>query len=131
MALGERLWVRRFLIRDRDTKFTTAFDAVFHAEGIDTLRTPVRAPQANAYAERSIGTLRRECLDWTLIPGRRHLQTVLRTYVAHYNKHRPHRALDHKPPDADRVQPLSPPEQRTLQRSDHLGGLIHEYSLAA
>jgi transposase InsO family protein len=88
----------RFLLRDRDTKFTAAFDAVFAAEGIRVLRTPVRAPRANAYAERWVGTVRRELLDRMLIVGCRQLQTVLAEYVDHYNRHRPHRALGQTPP---------------------------------
>jgi putative transposase len=88
----------RFLLRDRDTKFTAAFDTVFRSEHIEPLRTPVRAPVANAYAERWIGTLRRECLDRILIFGPGHLRRVLDTYVAHYNHHRPHRSLQQRPP---------------------------------
>jgi putative transposase len=91
IAVGEGLFARRFLIRDRDTKFTRVFDDVFRGQGIRVIPTPVRAPQANAYAERWVGTVRRECLDWILIFGRRHLEVVLQTYVAHYNAHRPHR----------------------------------------
>jgi hypothetical protein len=83
----------RFLIHDRDSKFTAAFDEVFRSEAIKVIHTPVRAPQANAYAERFIRTVRAECLDWLLILGRRHLEHVLRTYTAHYNAERPHRAL--------------------------------------
>jgi transposase InsO family protein len=79
----------KFLIRDRDTKFTASFDAVFAAEGTRIIKSPVRAPRANAICERVMGTLRRECLDRTLILGRRHLETVLAEYVAHYNSHRP------------------------------------------
>nr|WP_240943158.1 integrase core domain-containing protein [Planosporangium thailandense] len=89
--LGEQAERFRFVIRDRDTKFTAAFDAVFAAAGIDVLTTPVRAPRANAYAERWIGTARRELLDRMLVVGRRHLQSVLIEYVDHYNSHRPHR----------------------------------------
>jgi Integrase core domain len=81
------------LIRDRDSKFTTAFDAVFAGADIRIIRTPVRAPRANAVAERFIGTLRRECLDHLLITGPRHLAAVLHEYVQHYNAHRPHRSL--------------------------------------
>jgi putative transposase len=97
----------RFLVRDRDTKFTAAFDAVFAAEGIEVLRTPVRAPQANAYAERWVGTVRRELLDRMLILGCWQLRSVLAEYVDHYNVHRPHRALGQAPP-------LGPP--RTICR---------------
>src|ERR687898_2000589 len=83
----------RFLIHDRDSKFSGAFDEVFRSEGIKVIHTPIRAPQANAYAERFVRTVRTECLDWLLIIGRRHLETVLRTYTAHYNRERPHRGL--------------------------------------
>src|SRR5918912_3577101 len=98
MDLGERVAAFQFLIRDRDAKFTGIFDAVFASEGIRILRTPVRAPRANAYAERWVGTVRRELLDRMLILGRRHLQVVLREYVEHYNGHRPHRSLGQVPP---------------------------------
>jgi putative transposase len=93
---GPRL---RFLIRDRDAKFTRAFDDVFRSEGCDVLITPVQAPNANAHAERSIRTVRPECLDWLLITGRRHVEQVLRVYVDHHNVHRPHRALGLEPPN--------------------------------
>src|SRR2546427_9693947 len=83
----------RFLIHDRDSKFSAAFDDVFRSEGIKVIKTPIRAPQANAYAERFVRTVRAECLDWLLILGRRHLDHVLRHYVTHYNAERPHRAL--------------------------------------
>jgi putative transposase len=98
MLLSERVHPVKFLIRDRDTKFTATFDEVFRSEGTRIIRTPVRAPRANAFAERFIGTLRRECLDRTLIFGRRHLDGVLANYVAHYNGHRPHRSLDQQAP---------------------------------
>src|SRR5215213_8313339 len=125
MDLGDRADQFRFLIRDRDGKFTAAFDAVFAGADIRIIRTPVRAPRANAIAERWIGTLRRECLDHLLISGRRHLATVLREFVDHYNTHRPHRSLDQHPP-AGRTPP---PSGATVQpqRRDRLGGLVHEY----
>ena len=120
----------RFLIRDRDTKFTRRFDAVFASEGIEIVKTPVRAPKANAIAERFVGTARRECLDWLLILNRRHLEHVLRVFVDHYNAHRPHRSLDLTPPIAtDRERLLA--SSREVKRRDRLGGLIHEYSYAA
>jgi transposase InsO family protein len=93
MELEDRVGQFRFLIRDRDAKFTAAFDAVFAAEGIRVLRTPVRAPRANAYAERWVGTVRRELLDRMLIVGCRQLRSVLAEYSNHYNVHRPHRAF--------------------------------------
>jgi transposase InsO family protein len=88
----------RFLIHDRDSKFTAAFDEVFRNEGITVIHTPVRAPRANAHAERFVRTVRGECLDWLLILGRRHLERTLRVFVDHYNRERPHRALRLQPP---------------------------------
>jgi putative transposase len=85
---------KRFLIRDHDAKFTASFDEDFASERIAVIRTPIRAPKANAYAERFVGTARRECLDWILVLGRRHLERVLRSYVTHYNERRPHRGID-------------------------------------
>jgi transposase InsO family protein len=84
----------RFLIRDRDSKYSRPFDEVFRSEGIRILKTPVRAPKANAIAERFVRTVRAECLDWLLIHNRRHLERVLHIYVDHYNRERPHRALE-------------------------------------
>ncbi len=92
----------RFLVRDRDSKFTRAFDKVFRSEAVRVLRTPVRAPRANAYAERWIRTVRTECLDWLLILNRTHLERVLRVYVGHYNDHRPHRGLGLDAPQGQR-----------------------------
>ncbi len=99
-----RLFERmRFLIHDRDSKFTTPFNEVFRSEGITVIHTPVRAPQANAYAERFVRTVRTECLDWLLIVGRRHLEHVLRIYIQHYNRERPHRGLALEPPAAPQL----------------------------
>jgi D-arabinose 1-dehydrogenase-like Zn-dependent alcohol dehydrogenase len=112
-------------IRDRDSKFTAAFDAVFAGADIRIIRTPVRAPRANAIAERFIGTLRRECLDHLLIAGPRHLAAVLGEYIEHYDTHRPHRSLQQQPP-AGRADWPSAPTNRPLRR-DRLGGLLHEY----
>jgi putative transposase len=120
----------RFLIRDRDSKFTRNFDTVFSSEGIRVVKTPVCAPKANAFAERFVGTIRRECPDSLLIVNRRHLEHVLRTFVDHYNAHRPHRSLDLTPPltiNRDHNAGAA----RDVKRCDRLGGLIHEYSYAA
>jgi putative transposase len=124
-GLFERI---RFLIHDRDSKFTASFDEVFRSEGIRVIHTPVQAPQANAYAERFVRTVRTECLDWLLIIGRRHLEHILRIYTRHYNRERPHRGLALHPP-----QPLAPalPQEGDVQRCDRLRGLVHEYYRAA
>ena len=121
----------RFLIRDRDSKFTTAFDEVFQSEDIRIVRSPARAPKANAIAERLVGTLRRECLDRLLIVNRRHLERVLQAYVDHYNHHRPHRSLDQRPPALPSAVPRPPGDPANVHRRDRLGGLIHEYEIAA
>jgi len=123
----------KFLIRDRDTKFTASFDAVFAAEGTRIIKTPVRAPRANAICERVVGTIRRECLDRTLILGRRHLASVLAEYVEHYNAHRPHRSLRQRPPAAPDVTPpaIGDVDLARLRRADRLGGLIHEYRMVS
>jgi putative transposase len=104
-----------------------AFDEVFRSEGADVLITPVQAPNANAYAERWIRTVRAECLDWRLIVGRGHLEQVLRVYVEHYNAHRPHRALGLEPPDAPAGPAARSEDQGHVHRRDRLGGLLHEY----
>jgi transposase InsO family protein len=118
----------RFLTRDRDSKYSRSFDAVLRSEGMRAIRTPIRAPNANAHAERVIETLRTECLDWTLILGRRHLDRTLGIYVAHDNRRRPHRALGLASPLAEAsitvTVPVSP---RNVRRRDLLAGLIHEY----
>jgi putative transposase len=114
----------RFLIHDRDSKFTAAFDEVFRSEGIKVIHTPVRAPQANACAERFVRTVRNECLDWLLIIGRRHLERVLRSYTVHYNRERPHRGLALQLPGPARI---TEPPCRDVARRDRLGGLVHEY----
>jgi len=121
----------RFLIRDRDAKYPRSFDAVFAADRIRVVLTPFRAPQANAFAERSVRTVRRECLDWTLVVGRRHLERVLGEYVAHYNARRPHRGLDLRVPDPPSDPPALASTPPGVRRRDILGGLIHEYELAA
>ena len=131
-SLSDRDTPLEFLVRDNDGKFTNAFDTVFNTEGIKIIRTPVRAPKANATCERFVGTIRRECLDWLLIANRRHLQHVLTEFIDHYNSHRPHRALGLAPPEP---RPPSPPhgmpQAPAIHRHDRLSGLIHEYTIAA
>ena len=113
-------------------KFSRGFDEVFRSEGIRIICTPFRAPQANAFAERWVGTVRRDCLDWLLIISRRQLEHVMRIYVDHYNTHRPHRALGLTPP-TPRPRPhlVDAKPANQLDRRDRLGGLIHEYARAA
>jgi putative transposase len=132
-SLSERPTALRFLIHDRDSKFSRGFDAVFRSESLEIIRTPVRAPKANAIAERFVRTARAECLDWLLIVGRRHLEQVLRVFVAHYNCHRAHRSLNLIPPDPKTTTPrdVNASRLQQLRRTDRLGGLIHEYSFAA
>jgi hypothetical protein len=131
-SLPDRDRPLEFLIRDNDSKFTRAFDTVFNAEGIRVINTPVRAPKANAVAERFVGTIRRECLDWLLIANRRHLHRVLGEFIDHYNRHRPHRALGLAPPEpSPPARPVSTPSAAAIRRQDRLGGLIHEYTIAA
>jgi len=132
LVLGERGRRVRFLVRDRDTKFCRGFDDVFHAEVAEVLVTPVQAPNANAYAERWIRTVRSECLDWLLIVGCGHLERVLRIYVQHYNQHRPHRALGLEPPSQSAGPTLVGEARRArVRRYDLLGGVLHEYQRAA
>jgi putative transposase len=132
MDLDERADRFRFLIRDRDTKFTAAFDAVFAAAGFEVVKIPPRAPKANAFAERWVRTVRTECLDWLLIWNRRHLEQVLTVYVEHYNTARPHRGINLGVPLADgEPAPASLAEIRRIDRVDVLGGLLHEYRHAA
>jgi len=130
MDLGDRAAEFTVLIRDRDSKFTGMFDAIFASEAIRILRTPVRAPRANAIAERWIGTIRRELLDRILIINRHHLKAVLAEYLAHYNHYRPHRALNQAAPLRSLPPPASP-SQLDLRRRDLLDGLIHEYTQVA
>jgi hypothetical protein len=111
----------RFLLRDRDARFCRGFDDVFRAEGAEIVLTPVQAPTANAYAERWVGTVRAECLDWLLIVGRDHLEQSLRVYVEHYNRHRPHRALSLDAPDQPEVTAVGKDHPGRLHRRDLLG----------
>ncbi len=131
-ALRERPGSFRFLIRDRDSKFTRDFDAVFASEGIRVVRTPVRAPKANATAERFVRTARVECLDWLLVMNRSHLERVLRVFADHHNVRRPLRSLNLKPPEptTGTLEILHAPTG-LVERRDRLGGLIHEYNTAA
>jgi putative transposase len=131
MALDESGMQPRVLVHDRDTKYSGEFDEVFRSEGIRVVRTPVRAPRANAYAERWVRTLRRECLDSLLILGWRHLERVLVEYARHYNHHRPHRGLRQRAPTHDAAPPLEPQRLPQIERHDRLGGLLHEYGIAA
>ena len=125
LRAGDDLSGRKFLIRDRDTKFTGLFDEVFAFEGVEVIKTPVRAPKANAHAERLVGTLRRECLDWTLVLGRRHLESIL-------TGHRPHRSLALEAPASTTDPPVLPPiAPDRIRRIDRLGGLVHEYHRVA
>jgi putative transposase len=124
--LGDRDRSIKFLIRDRDTKFTANFDEVFRSEGIRVIKTPVRSPRANAFAERWVRTVRTECLDRMLVLGRGHLERVLRAYVGHYNRQRPHRGIDLGVPAPASMIKIPPPAVNVV-RHDVLGGLIHEY----
>ncbi len=133
----------KFLVRDRDTKYVGSFDEVFKAEGTEILRTPFRTPNANAFAERFVRTVRSECLDHLLVVNQVHLERILRGYARHYNGHRPHQGLAQEIPAPERAVPLRvvpisdsrhPPHRRhprRVRRHDRLGGLIHEYELTA
>jgi transposase InsO family protein len=129
MDLGERARRFRFLIRDRDSKFTTAFDDVFSGNSTRVIRTPVRSPRANSSAERFVGTLRRECLDHVLILGERHLGKILAEYARHYNGHRPHQGLQQEPPlrQGGHIIDIN----ARIERGQVLSGLISEYRRAA
>jgi len=121
MDLEERSHRFRFLLRDRDTKFTASFNGA----GIDVVRTPPQSPQANAVAERWVGTVRRECTDRLLIVSERYLTSVLDSYAKHFNTHRPHRSLDQHPPDLPSV--VTPTPGSAVRRTHILGRLINEY----
>jgi putative transposase len=131
--LGDHVATMKFLLRDRDSQFTKAFDAVFAAEGIRILTSPSGAPRANAICERMIGTLRRELLDRILIVNERHLRRILTVYLHHFNAARPHRALAHL---AQAPAETQPPHMINLaghqiRRKPILDGLTNEYHIAA
>jgi hypothetical protein len=130
MTLENEGRVVKFLIRDRDTKFVGPFDEVLTSIGARVVKTPVRAPRANAFAERFVRTTRTECLDWLLIRDERHLERVLEELVEHYNAARPHRGIDLEVPIAY-VSGRGLDDSARIRRVDRLGGLLHEYSIAA
>jgi transposase InsO family protein len=130
-AMEQRGVVPLHLIRDRDAKFSRSFDDVWRSIGAQVIRTPIRTPVANAFAERWVGTVRRECLDHLLIVSRGHLERVLKIFVGHYNRHRPHRSLALRAPDDPPAEPTPHPMSERVRRRDILGGLIHDYELAA
>ena len=132
-SLTDRPEPFRYVIRDRDQKFTDSFDEVFRTAGCEIIRTPFRAPQANGVAERFVRTVRSECLDCLLILNQQHLEHVLAVFAAHYDSHRPHRALGLKPPHPTRasVAPATEQDEIRVERRDRLSGLVHEYVRAA
>jgi putative transposase len=125
LTIGGRLAEIRFLIRDRDAKYAGLFDEVFRCEGVRVIRTPIRSPKANAFAERFVKTVRRECLDHLLIHGERHLRQILGEYLRHYNEERPHRGLSLKTPEPRAA--AGNQAGGAVVRVDRLGGMIHEY----
>jgi putative transposase len=132
-TLADRAEPMRFLIRDRDRKFTDSFDAVFEAQNIRIVRTPVQTPQTNGIAERFVRTARAECLDWLLILNAAHLKRALTVFIDHFNGRRPHRSLDVLPPNGPTSETMwrtgTPP--LAVKRRDRLGGLLHEYERVA
>jgi transposase InsO family protein len=131
-ALADRSEPMRFLIRDRNQKFTDRFDEVFRSDRLEVVTTPFRAPQANGVAERFVRTARSECFDRLLILNQQHLERIFEVFVDHYNRHRPHRALSLAPPEPRRpVAPVLRCGDIRVLRRDRLGGVVHEYELAA
>jgi putative transposase len=129
LDLGDRIGSFRFLIRDRDAKFTAVFDAIFAGEGVKMVKIPPRTPRANCYAERWIRTARAECADRMLIYSERHLRSVLDQFVGQHNGHRPHQSGQQRPPDRDDQADV--PLDLPVQRRKVLGGLINEYHRVA
>jgi putative transposase len=129
MDLDERGGQFKFLIRDRDSKFTAAFDDVLAGTGVRIIKTPVRSPRANSFAERYVGTLRHECLDHLLIHGEQHLRRILTEYARHYNEHRPHQSREQRPPLHKPGQPVDVTAR--IKRTHVVRGLISEYRRAA
>jgi putative transposase len=130
VCLEDRAKRVRFLIHDRDAKYGGDFDVVFRASGVEVIRTPVKAPRANAFAERWVKTVKSECLDWLLIVGPRHLQAILQDYADHYNFGRPHRGLEFRRPEPH-PRPRHPVPAANVRRRTRLGGLLSEYHEAA
>ena len=132
VEIGEQASRFRFLIRDRDAKYAAVFDTVFQSEGIEVLLTPPQAPRANAFAERWVRTVRRECLDRIMIYNTRHLLAVLGEYLAHYNGHRAHQGRGQRPPDRDTLPtPVTDLDAVRVRRQKVVHGLINEYEQAA
>ena len=129
MDLGEHAGRFRFLVRDRAGQFAASFDAVLADAGIEVVKIPPRCPRANCFAERFVLTVRTEVTDRMLIFGERHLRGVLAQYSLHYNRQRPHRSLELRPPRPDATVPE--PIRGRIRRRPILGGLINRYEAAA